>query len=98
MSENEKMLFSGAADTLLLNTFRKGTVTLAITTERVIVKRLLTSDEYSWDEITGVERFKAMFMNIGIRFQLNNGKKVALATRHINKVMEVLAELGKSVS
>lgn len=95
MSGNETVLFSGVADTLILNTFRKGTVTLMITDKKVVVKRLLSNDEYLFDDITEIERFKAMFMNIGIRFHLRNGKKLSLATRHIKKVVEILTSMGK---
>lgn len=93
--ENEHELVSGSADTLLFNTFRKSTVSLTLTNQRVIVGRLLSVDEYSLDDITSVERFKAMFMNIGIRFHLKDGRSISLATRHIKKFAEQLQSLGK---
>lgn len=93
--ENEKELVRGAADTLLFNTFRLSTVTLILTSQRVIVIRMITTDEYELDEIVSAERFKAMFMNIGIRFRLQNGQTVSLATRHIKKFVEQLQQLGK---
>lgn len=95
LQEGEQLLVKGSADTLLFNTFRKGTVTLILTDYRVIVGRLLTNDEYLLDDIASVERFKAMFMNIGIRFRMKNGKIVSLATRHIKKFVEELQKLGK---
>jgi len=93
--ENEQELFKGSADTLLFNTFRKGSVSLTLTNQRVIVGGLLTNDEYFLEDIVSAERFKTMFMNIGIRFHLKNGKTVSLATRHIKKFVEHLQNLGK---
>lgn len=93
--ENEEILVSGMADVLLFNTFRKGSVTLTLTNQRVIVKRLLTNDVYLLEDITSAERFKAMFMNIGIRFNLRSGETVSLATRHIKKYVAQLQSLGK---
>lgn len=93
--ENEQELVTGSADTLIFNTFRKGTVTLILTNKRVIIKRLLSADEYLLEDIVSTERFKAMFMNIGIRFHLKDGKTVSLATRHIKKYVEQLQSLGK---
>lgn len=98
MSDNERELFSGAADELIFNTFRKRTVKVTITDKRVIIHRLISNDEYLFDDIVKIERFKAMFMNIGIQFCLNNGKNISLAIRHIKKVEEALLEIGKSIS
>jgi len=95
LQEGEKTLFSGTADTLFLKTFRKGSVTLALTNQRLIIEKLLTSEEYSLSDIDSVERFKAMFMNIGLRFRLKNGKNVELATGHVRKYIEHLEKLGK---
>ncbi|WP_310602329.1 hypothetical protein [Anaerosporobacter sp.] len=93
--DNEQVLLSGAADVLLFNTFRRYTTTLTLTNRRVIVSKLVGHSEYSLDDITSVTRFKAMFMNIGICFHLNDGRKVSLATRHIKKFTEELQKLGK---
>lgn len=93
--ENEQELVKGSADTLLFNTFRKGTVMLTLTNQRVVVGRLLTEDEYLLEDIVSAERFKTMFMNIGIRFHLKNGNSFSLATLHIKKYVEHLQELGK---
>lgn len=93
--ENEQELVRGSADTLLFNTFRKGSVTLTLTNQRVIIGRLLTNDEYLLEDVVSAERFKAMFMNIGIRFHLRDGKTISLATRHIKRVVEHLQNLGK---
>ena len=91
----EKELFSGTADTLIFKTFRKSTVTLTITNQNVKVGKLFLSTDYPLEEIEKVERFKAMFMNIGLCFYLKNGKTVPLATRHVKECVEHLTALGK---
>jgi len=93
--ENEQKIFSGNADALIFNTFRKYTVTLTLTNKRVIVSKLVMRDEYLLEDIESAERFRAMFMNVGIRFNLKNGEKVSLATIHIKRFAEELQKLGK---
>lgn len=97
MYENEQELFSGAADKLMFGNLRKGTVRLVLTDQRVIVKNVFTASGYDYQNIVRIERFKAMFMNIGIRFCMQDGSKVELATRHIKRVTETLRSLGKEV-
>lgn len=93
--ENEQELISGSADSLLFNTFRKGSVMLTLTNQRLIIGRMFTNDEYLLEDIVSAERFKAMFMNIGIRFRMRDGETVSLATRHIKKFVGHLQNLGK---
>lgn len=91
----EKELFRGNADTLLFKTFRKSTVTLVITDQNVKLERLISPLSYPLEDIEKVERFKSMFMNIGLCFYLKNGKTVPIATRHVNTCVEHLTALGK---
>jgi len=93
--ENEQELVKRSADTLIFNTFRKGSVMLTLTNQRVIIGKILGNEEYSLEDIVSVERFKAMFMNIGIRFHLKDGRKISLSTRHIKEFVEQLQNLGK---
>lgn len=91
----EKVLFKGAADRLIFKTFRKGTISLVITDQNVKLEKFISSATYPLEEIEKVERFKAMFMNIGLCFYLKNGKTVPIATRHIKECVEHLTALGK---